>query len=246
MKSSSVRRRARAATGPVTELGKKIVSQNALLHGLSVSKRSDPKLTAEIEERVRLLVGSAATAIRIVAAEQIAAAEIDVDRINEARHHLYIQAFALECKPVEDRRDEIRMRASSYGRLGGLWGAFQRLILKDPHATKHYLNLLQESELEPEIDLSFLDDDKVKPPENPDSKRVRSIEWLMPRLRGLDRYSKRANARYRRAMEIWRLVNLHSEDHDPPPPDAVGRSAASHVCLSPAVNFAEITSRLEH
>jgi hypothetical protein len=194
---SSVRRRARAATGPRTELGKKIVSQNALLHGLSVNKRSDPKLRTEIAERARLLAGSTATAIRIAAAEQVAAAEIDLDRIDEARHHLYIQAFALECKPAEDRHHEMRARALSYGRVGGLIGAFQRLILKDPYATGIYLNLLQEPGL-----------DKVRPAEDPATKHARGIEWLMPRLRRLDRYSKRAHARYKRAMEMWRLVYL--------------------------------------
>jgi hypothetical protein len=46
------------------------------------------------------------------------------------------------------------------------------------------------------------------PQAHPGKEHAAAIEWLLPKLRRLNRYSQRANAQYRKAMEIWRLLHL--------------------------------------
>lgn len=81
---------ARASTGPRTALGRARASRNAKRHGLSVSAQADPSLTAELHGLGILIAGEAAGADLIEPACRIAAAQMDLVRVREARHRLLV------------------------------------------------------------------------------------------------------------------------------------------------------------
>jgi hypothetical protein len=89
----TVRRRAAAGprpawrcTGPRTAQGKQSVARNALRHGLSLPVLADPHLAKEVVELAeRVAGGSPDTGLRELAV-QVAAAQIDIQRVRDARH----------------------------------------------------------------------------------------------------------------------------------------------------------------
>jgi hypothetical protein len=78
---------ARSSTGPRTERGRARASRNARRHGLSVSVVSDPRLSKQVEELARHLVGETASPGVHEMARRFAEAQIDLDRIRRARYH---------------------------------------------------------------------------------------------------------------------------------------------------------------
>src|SRR5271167_3726478 len=78
---------ARSSTGPTTPRGKARASRNARRHGLSVSVVSDPRLSQQVEDLARYIVGETAGADLHEAARRFAEAQIDLDRIRKARHY---------------------------------------------------------------------------------------------------------------------------------------------------------------
>jgi hypothetical protein len=86
------RRNARRSTGPRTAAGKARAAQNARRHGLNVPASRDPAYVAEIAALARLIAGEGAggaAAQRYLRACAIAAAQIDVVRIRDARRQLW-------------------------------------------------------------------------------------------------------------------------------------------------------------
>jgi hypothetical protein len=82
------RRNARQSTGPRTAEGKRSVARNALRHGLTVPVPSDPVLAKEIVELAeRIANGSTDSRMRELAVN-VAAAQVDVQRVRHARHVL--------------------------------------------------------------------------------------------------------------------------------------------------------------
>jgi hypothetical protein len=73
------------STGPRSATGKKRASTNARRHGLSVSIRTDPALTSEIERLAVALAGGQDDPQRLQAAREAAEAEYDVLRVRWAR-----------------------------------------------------------------------------------------------------------------------------------------------------------------
>lgn len=88
------RTNARSSTGPRSALGKSRASQNARRHGLSLSALEDPELSTEvIAWAQRILRGRKSPTLRYLAI-QVAAAQIDLMRVRQARHLALSTAFA--------------------------------------------------------------------------------------------------------------------------------------------------------
>ena len=81
------RSNARSSTGPTTPRGKARASRNARRHGLSVPVVSDPRLSEQVEELARDIVGETAGPELHEAARRFAEAQIDLDRIRKARSY---------------------------------------------------------------------------------------------------------------------------------------------------------------
>jgi hypothetical protein len=84
---------ARSSTGPRTERGRARASRNARRHGLSVSVVSDSRLSKQVEELARDIVGETASPAVLEKARRIAEAQVDLDRIRSARFHACLLAL---------------------------------------------------------------------------------------------------------------------------------------------------------
>jgi hypothetical protein len=83
---------ARSSIGPRTQRGRARASHNARRHGLSISVDSDPRLSKQVEELARHIVGETASPGVLDMARRFAEAQIDLDRIRRARHHACLLA----------------------------------------------------------------------------------------------------------------------------------------------------------
>lgn len=98
------RRNARRSTGPRTAAGKLTVARNALRHGLRVPVLADPALAPDIVELAERLADGSTDPQRRELAAQVAAAQVDVERVRHARNAL-IARRPMEAPAIESRLD---------------------------------------------------------------------------------------------------------------------------------------------
>jgi hypothetical protein len=87
------RQNAASSTGPRSPRGKARASRNARRHGLSVPVLSDPRLSNEVEDLARLIVGETSRPELLEMARAFAESQIDLDRIRKAQHHALLGAL---------------------------------------------------------------------------------------------------------------------------------------------------------
>jgi hypothetical protein len=87
-KIKSNRANAQASTGPKTAYGKARSAQSARRQGLSLPIVSDPRLSGQVESLAKEIVGEITDPETYEHARRIAEAQIDLNRIRQARHHL--------------------------------------------------------------------------------------------------------------------------------------------------------------
>ena len=90
-KAKANRANAQASTGPKTTRGKARAAQNARRHGLSLSVGSDPEWSEQIESFAQQIVGERTDRESHEHARRFASAQIDLNRIRQARHHLLLR-----------------------------------------------------------------------------------------------------------------------------------------------------------
>jgi hypothetical protein len=100
------RANARASTGPKTARGRRHAARNALRHALSLPVRSDPELSDEVEALARKIVGTDASTEKHELARRIAEAQIDLNRVRQARHQLLAQALGDPNYESQERQDK--------------------------------------------------------------------------------------------------------------------------------------------
>lgn len=88
------RENARHSTGPRSIAGKARSARNARCHGLAVSVWSDPKFAADAEALAHQIAGEGASAHLLTLAREVAAAQIDIVRIQHV-HNETLSASAL-------------------------------------------------------------------------------------------------------------------------------------------------------
>lgn len=125
------RANSRASTGPRTAVGKARSSRNAQRHGLALSTSVDPERAAELELFANLIAGQDAPPQLQELAVRIAAAQIDLVRVRQARHRLLSQAtvefndeFSTCSALSEGHRDKAKQATT-------LAGTAQQLIAMD-------------------------------------------------------------------------------------------------------------------
>ena len=88
------RRNARRSSGPRSIAGKQRVSRNACRHGLSVSITVDRAFGEQIEQLAREIAGDTQSEVKLECARAIAAAELDLARVRQAKVALIERVMA--------------------------------------------------------------------------------------------------------------------------------------------------------
>jgi hypothetical protein len=167
------RENAQASTGPKTAQGRARTARNALRHALSLSVRSDPVLSEEVEALAREIAGTDANAEIQELARRVAEAQIDLRRVRCARHQFLTRTLA---EPYYDSRANMRAKLALLGRLFG----------KNP----------------PEIPLDTLMTFVASTPEGP-QKLATIVAEEAKRLLAMDRYERRALSRRKFAVRAF-------------------------------------------
>ena len=88
------RRNARRSRGPRSSAGKQRVSHNARRHGLSISITADRAFGEQIEQLARQIAGGTQNELRLECARAVAAAELDLARVRQAKVALIERVMA--------------------------------------------------------------------------------------------------------------------------------------------------------
>jgi hypothetical protein len=165
------RRNARNSTGPHSGAGKKRASRNAHRHGLTLSVTSTAAYAKQLAKLVREIAGDSKEAIVLERARAIAQAELDLARVRRAKVAL-----------IE--------RARTFGELE------PPQVLSSATQIIRFVNALDRGRLivPPPVDSSA-----TMPSHEPD-RSAEAIRRLLPELRKLERYERRAAARRDRAI----------------------------------------------
>ena len=160
------RRNARKSTGPRSGAGKKRAGRNAYRHGLTLSITSTAAYAKQLETLVREIAGDSKDAIVLERARAIAQAELDLARVRRAKVAL-----------IE--------RASAFGELDPPQ-AFSTVT-----EIKRFFNALDRGRL---IVPKPTDPSATMPSQEPD-RTAEAVRRVLPELRKLDRYERRAAVR---------------------------------------------------
>jgi hypothetical protein len=97
---------AKVSTGPRTAAGKRTVAQNAFRHGLNLPALCDEALVPEIEALAQRIVGGSIDPLFLGLARQIAAAQIELNRVRSNKLRLIAVANAqVTGEPLGDIRE---------------------------------------------------------------------------------------------------------------------------------------------
>ena len=165
------RRNARKSTGPRSAEGRKRASRNAYRHGLTLSIASTAAFAKQLDKLVREIAGDSKDAIMLERAREIAQAELDLARVRRAKVAL-----------IE--------RASAFGELDPAQ-AFSTVT-----EIKRFFNALDRGRL---IVPKPTDPSATMPSQEPD-RTAEAVRRVLPELRKLDRYERRAAAQRERAV----------------------------------------------
>ena len=160
------RRNARNSTGPHSGAGKKRASRNAYRHGLTLSVTSTAAYAKQLDKLARKIAGNSDDAIMLERAREIAQAELDLARVRRAKVAL-----------IE--------RARAFGELDPPQ-AFSTVT-----EIKRFFNALDRGRL---IVPKPTDPSATMPSQEPD-RTAEAVRRVLPELRKLDRYERRAAVR---------------------------------------------------
>jgi hypothetical protein len=165
------RRNARKSTGPRSGAGKKRASRNAYRHGLTLSITSSAVVAKQLDNLVRKIAGNAEDAMVLERARAIAQAELELARVRRAKVAL-----------IE--------RACTFGELE------PPQVLSSVTQIIRFVNALDRGR--PFLPKPF-DSSATMPSQEPD-RSAEAVRRVLPELRKLDRYERRAAVRRHRAV----------------------------------------------
>jgi hypothetical protein len=165
------RRNARKSTGPRSGAGKNRSSRNTYRHGLTLSITSAAAFAKQLDKLARKIAGNTNDAITLERAREIAQAELELARVRRAKIALIERARAFgELDPRHEFRTVTQIKRFFNALDRG------RLILPKPS-----------------------DSSAAMPSQEPD-RSAEAVSRVLPELRKLDRYERRAAAQRERAV----------------------------------------------
>jgi hypothetical protein len=168
------RRNARKSTGPRSGAGKKRASRNAYRHGLTLSIASTAAFAKQLDTLTRKIAGDTEDAILLKYARAFAQAELDLARVPRAKVALIERASAFgELDPPQLTSQEFRFVTAQIRAFNA--GVQSTITFPEP-----------------------TDSSATIPSQEPD-RSAEAVRRVLPDLRKLERYERRAAARRDRA-----------------------------------------------
>jgi len=164
------RRNARKSTGPRSGAGRKRASRNAYRHGLTLNITSTAAFAKQLDKLARKIAGDTKDAITLERARAIAQAELDLARVRRAKVALIERASAF------GEFDPPQLTVTQIVRILRAFDRGDSLIVSKP-----------------------IDALATMPSQEPD-RSAEAIRRVLPDLRKLDRYERRAAAQRDRAV----------------------------------------------
>jgi hypothetical protein len=174
------RRNAKLSTGPRTIPGKIRASRNALKHGFSIAVAFDPAGLPAVQALARTILGDSDVQI-LPYARAIAEAQLDINRVRNARHHIIATAYDAPEDPPEVRKNKARIDRFLQDQLD-----------ESPVDGEPLASCL----------LSFLLD-STKPQPRPLERVAVALEETTKKLASLERYERRALSRRKFAVRAF-------------------------------------------
>jgi hypothetical protein len=170
------RRNARKSTGPRSGAGKNRASRNAYRHGLTLSITSTAAYAKQLAKLVREIAGNTEDPILLERARAVAQSELDLARVRRAKIALIERARAFgELDPPQAFRTVTQI--------------------------KRFFNALDRGRL---LVPTPVDPSATMPSQEP-YRSAEAVRRVLPELRKLDRYERRAAARRDRVvLGFWR------------------------------------------
>jgi hypothetical protein len=164
------RRNARKSTGPRSGAGRKRASHNAYRHGLTLSITSTAAYAKQLDTLVRKIAGNTDDAIVLELARAIAQAELDLARVRRAKVAMIERASAF------GEFDPPQLTVTQIIRILRAFDRGGRLIVPKP-----------------------IEALATMPSQEPD-RSAEAVRRVLPELRNLDRYERRAAAQREKAV----------------------------------------------
>jgi len=164
------RRNARKSTGPRSGAGRKRASRNAYRHGLTLNITSTAAFAKQLDKLARKIAGNTDDAIVLERARAIAQAELELARVRRAKVALID-------------------RASAFGELD------------PPHLTvTQIIRILRAFDRGGRLIVPKPIDALATMPSQESDRSAEAVRRVLPELRKLDRYERRAAAQRERAV----------------------------------------------
>jgi histone H3/H4 len=177
------RRNARKGTGPRSGAGRKRASRNAYRHGLTLSIASTKEYAKQLETLVRKIAGDTKDAVKLERARTIAQADLELARVRR------VKVALIERACVFGELDPPQLAAAGSIRL--LNAAVRDRDINAINA------VLRGSDID-SIEAS------ASMPQEPE-RSAEAVRRVLPELRKLDRYERRAAAQRDRAVAALAL-----------------------------------------
>lgn len=186
------RRNAQNSTGPKTVAGKRRSKLNAFKHGLSTPVTHLPQYTQEIEALARLISGEGRNEQVFAAARQIAAAHIELRRVNYCEGDLLLNPrHRIKLLTSRELKQRERRQIRIIKMITDLFVA-----KRGPENTDAMISYLLQG---------YLDLEKSPEPLPLDE----ALALLAPKLAALERYRLRAFSLLRRAIQAFDSLQGH-------------------------------------
>ena len=188
------RRNARKSTGPLSGAGRKRASRNAYRHGLTLSISSTAAFAKQLDKLVHKIAGDTEDEIVLERARAVAQAELELARVRRAKVALIERASAF------GELDPPQLTAAGCIRLlnAVLRGRDINAVLRGRH-------------------IESIDASAAMPSQEPE-RSAEAVRRVLPELRKLDRYERRAAAQRDRAvldLSDRRKSNYNLQLHKP-------------------------------